>query len=347
MAPRPVQLLWFVGAAVFVLALFHTFGLKDSSSISEWLPNASGSSAARVSLEEHMRLSEKSWQKSVNQRHMLLSEWEDPMNMPFFPADSVLGYEAHPYSIWDFIPATYTCPHEMERIGRMGDGGKWVCGFSKYEQLPKSKPCIIYSFGVQTESSYEEETLARTHCEIWAYDYSVVDFGKQLNAEHRSRAHFTQAGISGVTDEKNDPPFYSIQDLMAKNGHTYLDILKIDIEYSEFSALQSLNAAFAASAGQEFPIGQILIEIHLFGKNEFDITTGTFLGWWEALEERGMRPVWTEPNLLYTTLRIENDGEPRLAEYTLVNVKNPRNILFHDVGLMKDAPKPKAAGGAK
>ena len=41
----------------------------------------------------------------------------------------------------------------MERVGRMGDGGKWVCGMSRYEQLAPKK-CIVYSFGVQTESSF-------------------------------------------------------------------------------------------------------------------------------------------------------------------------------------------------
>jgi len=83
----------------------------------------------------------------------------------------------------------------MERIGRMGDGGKWVCGMSLYEEIPAEKPCVIYSFGVQTESSFGEclntkvpfviihelgcvavqqadelqqkmKCLARTHCEI-------------------------------------------------------------------------------------------------------------------------------------------------------------------------------------
>jgi hypothetical protein len=64
--------------------------------------------------------------------------------------------------------------------------------------------------------------LDRTHCEIWAYDFSVVDFGKQLKEEHRDRAHFTQVGISGETDTTKTPPFYSIQDLMKLNGHDYL-----------------------------------------------------------------------------------------------------------------------------
>jgi hypothetical protein len=64
--------------------------------------------------------------------------------------------------------------------------------------------------------------LGRTHCVIWAYDFSVVDFGRQLNASHRDRAHFMQAGISGDTDTSKDPPFYSIQDLMKTNGHDYM-----------------------------------------------------------------------------------------------------------------------------
>jgi hypothetical protein len=71
-----------------------------------------------------------------------------------FPAHNYDTYQKTPYSIWDFVPASYSCPYEMERIGRMGDGGKWVCGMSLYEAMPAEKSCVIYSFGVQTESSF-------------------------------------------------------------------------------------------------------------------------------------------------------------------------------------------------
>lgn len=79
---------------------------------------------------------------------------EHPLTSFRFPADSPKKYPGSPYSIWDFVPASWSCPYEMERIGRMGDGGKWVCGMSIYEKLPATRPCVIYSFGVQTESSY-------------------------------------------------------------------------------------------------------------------------------------------------------------------------------------------------
>jgi len=31
---------------------------------------------------------------------------------------------------------------------------------------------------------------------------------------------------------------------------------------------------------------------------------------------------------LYTTMKIEGGGDPRLAEYTLVNTRDSRSVLF-------------------
>jgi len=43
-----------------------------------------------------------------------------------------------------FIPA-FQCPHLVERIGTLGDGGKWVCGL---DRVAKQDKCVIYSFGI-------------------------------------------------------------------------------------------------------------------------------------------------------------------------------------------------------
>jgi len=139
-----------------------------------------------------------------------------------YPSRDSTSYYATPYTVWDFTPASYGCPHEMERVGRMGDGGKWVCGMSRIAESSKTQPCVIYSFGVRDESSFENEILSRTDCELWAYDYSVVDFGVQLEPANRDRAKFMQVGISGTTNTHKDPPFYSIADLMKMNGHDYM-----------------------------------------------------------------------------------------------------------------------------
>lgn len=60
------------------------------------------------------------------------------------------------------------------------------------------------------------------NCTVWAYDFSVVDFGKQLSSSNRDRAHFLQAGIAGKTDKSKNPPFYSIAELMRMNNHEYM-----------------------------------------------------------------------------------------------------------------------------
>lgn len=93
----------------------------------------------------------------------------------------------------------------------------------------------------------------------------------------------------------------------------------MDIEEAEFEAIDGLMADFASG---EFPIGQLMVEIHFFTVRN----SKTYLDWWERMEARGLRPTWTEPNLLAVTLGFEY---PQLAEYTLVNVDDRNNVLFH------------------
>jgi Methyltransferase domain len=44
----------------------------------------------------------------------------------------------------DFFPPAFFCPHELERVGDLGDGGKWFCGLSR---LQEKEDCIVYSIG--------------------------------------------------------------------------------------------------------------------------------------------------------------------------------------------------------
>jgi hypothetical protein len=76
----------------------------------------------------------------------------------------------------------------------------------------------------------------------------------------KGRAHFNKIGIAGKTDKTQDPPYYSVADLIEKNGHTHVDILKTNIDGYEFDALASLLKTFEDG---DVPISQILIEVHL------------------------------------------------------------------------------------
>ncbi|KAF8979472.1 hypothetical protein BGZ52_004861, partial [Haplosporangium bisporale] len=77
---------------------------------------------------------------------------------------------------WWYFPPSFVCPHDIQRVGPLSDGGKWICGMSLYEEKPRSK-CVLYSFGVNHETRFEGEMLDRTDCEIWAYDASVSEMG--------------------------------------------------------------------------------------------------------------------------------------------------------------------------
>jgi hypothetical protein len=61
----------------------------------------------------------------------------------------------------DFFPPAFFCPHELERIGELGDGGKWVCGLSR---LQEKEDCVVYSIGtLELPVISLRDTLIRPH----------------------------------------------------------------------------------------------------------------------------------------------------------------------------------------
>jgi hypothetical protein len=54
------------------------------------------------------------------------------------------------------------------------------------------------------------------------------------------------------------------------------DILKMDIEFAEFESMDGLSRDFPLADGMDLPIGQLMIEIHLF---RHKIDAKTYLQW--------------------------------------------------------------------
>ena len=57
------------------------------------------------------------------------------------------------------------------------------------------------------------------------------------------------------------------------------------------------------------PIGQLQLELHAW--DDYG-NFGFFHDWWVALEDAGLRPFWTEPNLVY--VNYNSGSKARLAE---------------------------------
>lgn len=82
----------------------------ESSSASDGLFDTLRASIPGKSIQKRLRISEKMWQKSVDERHEMYSNYKDPQKS-LFPATDGTSYVASPFTIWDFFPATYNCPH--------------------------------------------------------------------------------------------------------------------------------------------------------------------------------------------------------------------------------------------
>ncbi|KAF8857706.1 hypothetical protein BDZ45DRAFT_744207 [Acephala macrosclerotiorum] len=347
MGVRIVQVcgLWFwVAFTFFLFVVIHqSQDLFNLTAIAQNQPPSAGHSPVPMGLTTRQRMarSESAWRSSVSLRHQLAAAHPSNPNIPFFPAQHMSDFGKYPYTLWDFFPSTYTCPHDMQRVGRLGDGGKWVCGMSLYEAKPglavtaqassssNSRPqTIIYSFGVNDESTFEAEMLARIpSAQVYAFDFSVSRFGPQISPSYSARAHFSKVGLGAKDEFARTPQFFTLQTLMKENKHDYIDILKIDIEGSEYEALDSFMDACEKEGGGVMPVGQVMIELHLV--DDKNVNFERFLKWWERLEGLGMRPVWLEVNLLAVTLG-EGKTDPRCVEYVWVNARDERSVLLQE-----------------
>jgi len=164
--------------------------------------------------------------------------------------DKVKRHEANLNTIWlpwTLFESTYECMMGEDRIGLPGEGGKWICGVNSLLQKPK---CVVYSMGSNGQHDFEDDIMAFTQCEIHTFD--MDDFS---NVFKGTRVHFHKSKIGNGKDGTQ-----SITGWMKELNHTYIDVLKIDVEGGEFPAFEEL-----LSHDSQPWIGQLLIEIHLLG----------------------------------------------------------------------------------
>ncbi|KAI9647951.1 hypothetical protein NHQ30_004341 [Ciborinia camelliae] len=96
-------------------------------------------------------------------------------------------------------------------------------------------------------------------------------------------------------------------------------------EYSEYNALSSLNGhTLPGGPGAltspdptkpEFPIGQILVEMHIFEWQ--GITASVFLDWWESMEFRGLRALHREIDTVAPGMGVEG-GAVKLCSVSFI-----------------------------
>ena len=189
----------------------------------------------------------------------------------------------NPQNTWYLWPQETSCRgiagdyenHRLERIGKLfPDFSKWVCNT---RALAAQKPrCLVYAFGGHSEVDWDIAMTRHTGCEHHIFDPTAPChepnkekesctlwaelLGPSLIAEHNITAYHPYGIYSHDGPKKwfrHKVPVYTLPTIMKMLGHTgrRIDVLKLDIEGSEFEVIPSL-----VDSGIE--IGQLLIEVH-------------------------------------------------------------------------------------
>jgi FkbM family methyltransferase len=170
-------------------------------------------------------------------------------------------------ALW--IP-TFSCPDEV-RVGRAGDGGKWLCGSAALQNSSEGN-CLVYSFGSNNDFSFEEDVIARfgQNCEIHVFDHTVKNWA--LPDIISIKAH--NWGLVGTPEKRKDKDeLKTISEIMSLLGHRDREItaLKMDVEGAEFSALRDVAQMIGPKPRQ------IIFEMHLAPSPVLDHETASAL----------------------------------------------------------------------
>lgn len=184
----------------------------------------------------------------------------------------------------------FACPWTLWRsfsVADRFDGGKWVCGVKEMQ----GRPCTVYSFGSHGEDEFEAAAAeVAPLCEIHIFDPTPNGGEKLAQVKKRWGAHFHEVGLCMGADSFTAGgvkyPCRSLQATMEALGHTSIDVLKMDIEGSEWAVL-------ADTPWADLNVGQVIVEVHDFGGS---ITLPQLIrDYWGPLERAGLLQYAIEP----------------------------------------------------
>lgn len=157
-------------------------------------------------------------------------------------------------------------------LTKCGDAAPYMI----YSPLLK-KNCIVYSFGIGFDYSFEIELTEKYGATVYAFDPSP-EVVEKMGRDVHERIKYYPYGIADKNEmksfykprytdnyseifsywtsetEKIEFEVYRLDTLMKKYGHTQLDLLKMDVEGTEFSILEDIVT--------QLNINQICIETH-------------------------------------------------------------------------------------
>ena len=108
------------------------------------------------------------------------------------------------------------------------DGDKYVC----MDRIISSSPCLIYSYGIRDDWTFEDYMAGEHRCTVWAHDHTV-----QYPNKRGDNIHFVQQGL-GIGQNLD-----TLNNFIERNGHkdTVIEYLKVSKGSMRFLLLYLLH----------------------------------------------------------------------------------------------------------
>ena len=142
---------------------------------------------------------------------------------------------------------------------------------------------IVYSFGVGEDISFDEDVIHEFECPVYAYDPTpkskifverkkpsalfkycdcgIADYDGKMkfylpeNEEYVSCTTYNRWGYDESKKKPIEVDVKKLSTLMQENNHTHIDLLKMDIEGSEYAVIDNILK-------EKIDIKQICVEVH-------------------------------------------------------------------------------------
>lgn len=198
------------------------------------------------------------------------SEGEDPIQWAFAnsrgktdeaaPLEALGTYVEPLDSRWNFMNPFLTCPPEggangphgqLQRIGRAGDGGKWLCPLDWVRDEPE---CVVYSLGSSGDYTFEASMLKHTPCHVHTFEctHGGISLDRKRHTYHQVCLGRAPKGMATLRI------FERFQTITERLGHPKIHIMKIDIEGWEHGLLMDWHKK------DTFLPAVLLMEFHFF-----------------------------------------------------------------------------------
>ncbi|KAL3869489.1 hypothetical protein ACJMK2_042164 [Sinanodonta woodiana] len=189
-----------------------------------------------------------------------------------------------------YINSLQVLCRRIVRVGFLEDGGWEICEDSNYHP---HRPCLVYSFGINFDYSFDDDIVRRYGCEVHSFDPSMRN-----ETDHRRGAlgYFHKIGL-GDFNQVN-PSGWQLKRLgtiQKELGHTNkkIDVLKMDIEEWEWRTIPDMLKSGALSNVRQF-VTELHINMHFEPMEEaYKMGLSTL----KDLYDEGFRIFWTHRNL--------------------------------------------------